>query len=180
MPFDIICLFPGLPSVMKVWPQYSECCWRETSFSSCISHHWSSWALTILSPRGMGCHPAARWFNPVPCCPGGRGTALGKFLFPSPLLSNSYFFTLMVCWSHPWEVWISADSLICVYPLRSALSRFSPQLWREFGVVSLALQPIPRSVSLLVGAQVGETPPRSHSHDSTFVCGMMSNLLNGG
>lgn len=96
MPFDIICLFPGLPSVMKVWPQYSECCWRETSFSSCISHHWSSWALTILSPRGMGCHPAARWFNPVPCCPGGRGTALGKFLFPSPLLSNSYFFTLMV------------------------------------------------------------------------------------
>lgn len=119
---------------MKVWPQYSECCWRETSFSSCISHHWSSWALTILSPRGMGCHPTARWLNPVQCCPGGRGTALGKFLFPSPLLSNSsFFYSDGVLESPLGSVDFCRFSHLCVSAQVSTLQVFPPIVVRIWG-----------------------------------------------
>lgn len=38
------------PLVIEFLPQYSGCCWNETSFSSSIPHRWRSWALTHCSP----------------------------------------------------------------------------------------------------------------------------------
>lgn len=154
---------PSLPPVTKAPPQYSGGCWGETGLSHTTGV--AGYLTAIIFPE-RGCR---HWIHqPGAVLPQrkGAGEVLGKFLLPPPLpLPTFYYyccFSRMVCWNLP-----SGRLDLCKFSLiqgdlpRSALSSFFFQhIKRGFyaGLLALLiLQSAPKSVCLLLDAQVGES-----------------------
>lgn len=154
MPFDNVCLLPNLPSQGSL-----------TSVLS-TSPHWSSWALTPYSSSPLGWVATAGEFSPVWGWLEGGGTALGKFLLPSPLYSNSYIFLLWGVLESPLgkSGFLHIVSHPCVSAQVSTLqvfSRLQQECLEWFYWLCTLYQGLP-----LLGVQVGETPPRPYSYNS--------------
>ena len=168
-PLSASFLISSLPSVMKVPPQYTRCCWREMGFSSCVLHIWGRQTLSH-------CCPFPLWERLPPLdrsaqCSVSLGRGLGKFLLLPPLLDQTWVFLVfvfsrMVCYNLSSErLDFCKFSLMPGYLPSLALSSFFPNhgkrgFWAG-SLVPVVAEPLLRSVCIFLDAQVGETPPGS-------------------